>query len=263
MPTCTNGRRHRWTRQAAQERDDLVMDLALDVTDSGHVDPGVLPDARGGVPRHLAHARQGLRGQNLDLQPLAEAVLLGPYLRHLGAGVTLDHLTSRGLRHGYARIRHLVRMPSIRRPGLCFFGAGVAETARVTRGCRKLVHFFPTHPRNALNHHLSYSISGTDGHRFRAQVDDSQLNLAPVVRIDGCRGCSPGSRRASGQGRSAGGSGLRNRRAAPGRIRRVPAPAQAVPAPLRPPPRPPSPVPPNPRSCSGAVERQICRAAPA
>ena len=104
--------------QAAQERDDLVVDLPLDLTDSGHVDAGVLTDARGGVPRHLAHAGQGLRGQNLDLQPLAEAVLLGPYPRHLGACVAIDHLTSRGLRHGYARTRHLVRMPSIRRPGL-------------------------------------------------------------------------------------------------------------------------------------------------
>ena len=54
-------------------------------------------------------------------------------------------------------------------------------------------HFLPMGPHNPLHDHLSDALAALDHHRFGAEIDRDELNLTPVIRIDGSRTVQPSS----------------------------------------------------------------------
>ena len=61
----------------------------------------------------------------------------------------------------------------------------MAEAARFTRRRREILDFLPIHPHDPLHDHLSDPLAGLNNNRGLTQVNDDDLNLAAVVRIDG------------------------------------------------------------------------------
>jgi hypothetical protein len=83
--------------QMREERDDVVLDLALDGVDALHVEGGrgaLLPHGPGRFPGHHAEIRQRRGRVSLDLEPDAELGLRRPDGHHLGAAVARDHYSS-------------------------------------------------------------------------------------------------------------------------------------------------------------------------
>src|SRR5712691_4800381 len=77
-----------------QERDDVVLDLALDRLDALDVEAGVaplVPDGLGCGLRDQPELGHGVGGMRLDLEPDAEPGLGRPDLGHLRPGVARDH----------------------------------------------------------------------------------------------------------------------------------------------------------------------------
>src|SRR5437016_5696913 len=77
-----------------EERDDVVLDLALDRLDALDVEAGVaslVPDGLGSALGDQAELGHGVGGMRLDLEPDAEAGLGRPDLGHLRPGVARDH----------------------------------------------------------------------------------------------------------------------------------------------------------------------------
>ena len=73
--------------EMGQERDHVVLDLALDLVDPVDVELGGLalgPDLLGGGLRHDTQFGHGVGGVRLDLEPDAEARFGRPDRRHLG-----------------------------------------------------------------------------------------------------------------------------------------------------------------------------------
>ena len=84
-------------REVRQERDDVVLHLALDRVDLGDVEfcgAAFFPDRLGGGLRDDAEFGQRVGGVRLDLEPDAELRLRRPDRRHLGAGIAWDHATA-------------------------------------------------------------------------------------------------------------------------------------------------------------------------
>ena len=80
--------------QMGEERDDVVLDLALDRVDARDVELGVLalvPDFLGGFLGHQTELGHGVGGVRLDLEPDAEARFRLPDFCRLGAAVARDH----------------------------------------------------------------------------------------------------------------------------------------------------------------------------
>ncbi len=81
-------------RQMGQERDDIVLRLALDGVDALHVEGrrvAPLPDRRRRFLRNHAQFGERVAGMGLDLEPDAELGFLRPDGRHVGAGIAGDH----------------------------------------------------------------------------------------------------------------------------------------------------------------------------
>src|SRR5262249_17270292 len=77
-----------------EERDDVVLDLALDLIDAVDVEGRVLalgPDGFCGALGGEPELRHGVGGVRLDLEPDAKAGLRRPDFRHRRPGVTRDH----------------------------------------------------------------------------------------------------------------------------------------------------------------------------
>ncbi len=80
--------------EVGEERDDVMLDLALDLVDPRDVEHGVLalgPDRRRGLLRHDAERGEGIGRVGLDLEPDPEARLRVPDRGHLRPGVAGDH----------------------------------------------------------------------------------------------------------------------------------------------------------------------------
>ena len=80
------------------ERGDVVLGDELALLDRGDVEAGALAHRGRGVLRDDAELGPGLGGEDLDLEPGAEARLVGEEVGHLGQGVAGDHVELRG--HG-------------------------------------------------------------------------------------------------------------------------------------------------------------------
>ena len=74
------------------ERDDVVLDLALDFMDALQIEAGMFAKQARRLWRHVVRFGQRFGGGQLHFQPLAIFVLLAPDARHLRAGVACDHL---------------------------------------------------------------------------------------------------------------------------------------------------------------------------
>src|SRR5262245_50165945 len=61
----------------------------------------------------------------------------------------------------------------------------VAKSAVLPIRERQLLNLSPMRSNNTLNHHLSDALTALNHHRLAAEVDCDQLNLTPVVGIDG------------------------------------------------------------------------------
>src|SRR5207237_7585058 len=72
----------------------VVLHLGLDRLHASDVDPGVLAERACRSCRYLAALGEHLDDRELDLEPAAEAGLLGPEPAHLGPGVAVDHFRS-------------------------------------------------------------------------------------------------------------------------------------------------------------------------
>ena len=80
--------------QVREEGKDVVLDLALDRVDAGHVELGfgaLVPDGFGRTLEDQAQVGHGRGRVRLDLEPDAKARLGGPDVRHLGPCVAGDH----------------------------------------------------------------------------------------------------------------------------------------------------------------------------
>ena len=89
--------------EMGQERDDVVLHLALDRVDALHVEGGLgalLPDHLGRLLRDDAEVGERRRGMGLDLEPDAELGLGRPDGHHLGAAVAGDHRLISSSRRG-------------------------------------------------------------------------------------------------------------------------------------------------------------------
>ncbi len=73
------------------EGDDVVADFGFDLVDAGDGERAFLGDGVGGGLRNEAGGGEGLRGGDLDAQPAAVLVLVGPDAAELGAGVARNH----------------------------------------------------------------------------------------------------------------------------------------------------------------------------
>src|SRR3954451_18131207 len=76
------------------ERDYVVIGLALDLVNAGNIEPGVpalFPDRPGGFLRDDPELGHRVGGVCLDLEPDAETRLGVPDGDHLGAGVARNH----------------------------------------------------------------------------------------------------------------------------------------------------------------------------
>ena len=111
--------------QVGQERDDIVLDLALDRIDARDVEfcaVALVPDFLGGLFGHQAELGHGVGGVCLDLEPDAEAGFRLPDFRRLGAAVARDHQAA-------ARLEAARRARDAR-------GIGVATAGAEDRGAR-------------------------------------------------------------------------------------------------------------------------------
>ena len=80
--------------EMGEERDHVVLDLALDRVDARNVKLGVLalvPDGLGGGLRNDAELGHGVGRMRLDLEPDAVARLRVPDRGHFGPSITRDH----------------------------------------------------------------------------------------------------------------------------------------------------------------------------
>jgi hypothetical protein len=80
--------------KVGQERNDVMLDLALDLVDAGDVEggfPALGPDRLRGFLRDDAKLGQSVGGMGLDLEPDAKARLRFPDRGHLGAGIAGYH----------------------------------------------------------------------------------------------------------------------------------------------------------------------------
>ena len=77
-----------------QEGDDVVLDDLLDLLDPGDREAGLGLDGLQGGRGDLPEPGPGLADGELDVEPPAVAVLVGPNAAHLGEGVAFDHLSS-------------------------------------------------------------------------------------------------------------------------------------------------------------------------
>src|SRR2546430_1167599 len=77
--------------EARQERDHVVLHLALDLVDARDVEAALLPDRLGGFLGNDALGRERVAGMRLDLEPDAEPVLRLPDGAHLRPAVARDH----------------------------------------------------------------------------------------------------------------------------------------------------------------------------
>src|SRR5262249_10544232 len=75
-----------------EERDDIVLDLCLDLVDAGDVESAPLLDRFCCRFRDQPELSHRLRGKRLDLKPDAELVLGLPNANHFGAAVAGDHV---------------------------------------------------------------------------------------------------------------------------------------------------------------------------
>src|SRR5438477_10691680 len=81
-------------REMGEKGDDVVLGLALDLVDAGHVELGIaalVPNGAGGSFRHHAELHHGIGGMGLDLEPDAKTGLGLPDGSHFGAAVAGDH----------------------------------------------------------------------------------------------------------------------------------------------------------------------------
>jgi len=85
-------------RDVGHERDDVVLHLALDLLDAGHVEARPRADGLHRFARHDPPLGQHLARGQLDAQPGRELVLLGPEAGHFGAGVSGNHRKASSLR---------------------------------------------------------------------------------------------------------------------------------------------------------------------
>ena len=77
--------------KAGQERDDVVLDLALDGVDAVDVEAAALADRLRRLLRNDAELGHGLGRKRFDLQPDAESRLRRPDGGHFRAGIAWDH----------------------------------------------------------------------------------------------------------------------------------------------------------------------------
>jgi len=77
--------------QVRQERDDVMLGLALDLVDPLDLPGAAFPDRLGGLLGDDAELGLRVAGVRLDLEPDAEAVFGRPDGDHVGAAVTRDH----------------------------------------------------------------------------------------------------------------------------------------------------------------------------
>src|SRR5438045_4053532 len=77
--------------EARQERDHVVLHLALDLVDARDVETAFVPDGLGRFLGDDALRRERVAGMRLDLEPDAEPVLRLPDGAHLGPAVARDH----------------------------------------------------------------------------------------------------------------------------------------------------------------------------
>ena len=83
------------------EGDDVVLHLALDGVDAGHVERRAGADGLQRFAGDDAALGQDLGGGQLDPQPGRELVLLGPDAGHFGPGISWDQSSSQG---GHSRV---------------------------------------------------------------------------------------------------------------------------------------------------------------
>ncbi len=77
--------------EVGQERDHVVMRLALDLVDAFDIEGAVLPDCPRRALRDNPEASLRVAGMGLDLEPDPEAVFRLPDPGHLRAAVARDH----------------------------------------------------------------------------------------------------------------------------------------------------------------------------
>ncbi len=73
------------------EGDDVVTDLGFDLIDAVYGEGALVSDGVGGGLRDEAEFGEGLGGGDLDGEPAAVFVLVGPDAGHSGASVAGDH----------------------------------------------------------------------------------------------------------------------------------------------------------------------------
>ncbi len=73
------------------ERDDVVLDLALDFQNAIDVEGGVLAQRPRGLLRHFAELGESFSGGQLDLEPGLELIGIAPDPAHFRARITCNH----------------------------------------------------------------------------------------------------------------------------------------------------------------------------
>jgi hypothetical protein len=98
--------------------------------------------------------RQGLSGQNFDVEPFLEAIFFGPDAAHFRACVTWDHIRSE--RVSYQLMANVVKCAR----GSTFSDlVGVAKAAGLPLGTRQFGDFLPQRSDNPLDYHLCDPLS--------------------------------------------------------------------------------------------------------
>src|SRR5262249_12322854 len=70
---------------------------------------------------------------------------------------------------------------------LGLFPVGVSQAAVLPYRLREFFDFLPAHAADALDDHLRDALTAANDHRFTAQIDGDQLDLAAIVRVDRSR----------------------------------------------------------------------------
>ena len=78
-------------RDRREKRDDIVMNLFLDLQDALHREPGAFSDPVQVSVRHFAIAIHRFTGEDFDLQPDGKLALIGPNRAHFSSGVSRNH----------------------------------------------------------------------------------------------------------------------------------------------------------------------------
>ncbi len=86
-----------------------------------------------------------------------------------------------------------------------FIGVTKPPVLSLRRG--EFADLLPLGPADPLHYHLGHSLSAPDDNRLFAQINGNQLNLSPVIRIDGPGAIDQGKSRS--QGETASGPNLR------------------------------------------------------